>query len=949
MLNRSLLLFSLVFLPGVVLGQYGKIQGQLTDQATDEPLIGAVVFTTSGKGANTNDTGKFSIEGLTRGTYTLVFRYIGFKTDTLTGIEVKPNQVTTVNFKMQPEDMAVEGTEIVTKRANIESSNISMVSSIKLSETVDVGISKEQIQNSQDRTAAQVMRRVPGISLANSRFVTVRGLSPRYSQVLLNGALTPSVETDVRSFSFDIIPSSLIEEVTVTKTPVPHLPGDFAGGMVQIHTLDIPERDITQIGYSTGYRLHTTLKDGFRGDTQNPGDILGDGSADRQLPADFPADLSAQEVSRADQAAAGRALPNTWAPQDLTAIPDQRANVLFSRAFGKKIRVGTTTALRYSLTNQYYEAERLNYEFANAGEQADTIFAYNDQQYERRVRISALHNWTLQFNRNHRLKIDGLFNQNGRSQVTERSGVVIDNQEEVRNTALRYRTRRLMTANLSGEHLFMAQRLKLDWGLGLGASAFEEPDFRIMAYQREAGTTVPFAFPDNQDAVEFGGRYYGDMNEQTQNGRFNLQYTIRDKEGLRVPFYVKVGGFWERRRREFDARLLTTLNAAIPTVSTFNDSLNTLPLETIFAPANFYATPDADGEVGYLLSEVTQATDSYAAEQDLYATYAAVNIPLSDLLSVYTGVRLEHNTQRLSSTLGNGDSVNVNNPILSILPSLNAKLRLSEKWQLRMGYGMSVNRPEFRELAPFSYLDFFQNVILRGNDTLATPKIHNADFRAEFFPNPGEMITVGVFYKQFIDPIEWFFIPGVTSGGTRNYTFINAKGATAYGAELEYRQALGNFIDQPVLRDLSVFFNAAYIFTRMDLGDAEAIRSEDPNRPLQGQSPYLINGGLAYDNTQIGLSGSVNYNVFGPRLLVAGVTGIPSIYEVPRNQLDITIRKTLGRYLTLKAGVQNLLNAVWEQRQDDNNNGKIDDTDLMIESYKLGQYFTLGFTIDLSR
>ncbi len=939
---RYLSVTLLLLLPLSLLAQYGEIKGQLTDDTTGEPLPGAAVVTTSGKGAYTDDEGNFTIGGLTRGTYTLVFRYIGFQADTLTGIEVKPNQTTTVNFKMLPEDVEVEGTEIVTKRANIESSNMSMVSSIKLSETVDVGISKEQIQNSQDRTAAQVMRRVPGISLADGRFVTVRGLSPRYSQVLLNGALTPSAEPDVRSFSFDIVPSGLIEEITVTKVPVPHLPGDFAGGMVQIKTLDIPERDITQVSYNTSWRVGTTLMDNYKGDKQYTGDFLGDGSADRALPDNFPANLGADGITRQDRIDLGSQLPNTWAPQDLAAIPDQRASILFSRAFGKKVKVGTTTALRYSLTNQYFEANRLNYEFSQAGEEIDTIFDYTDQQYERSVRVGALHNWTVQFNRNHRLKIDGLFNQNGRSQVTERSGFDVDNQQEVQNYALRYRSRRLMTANLAGEHLFFEQKLKLDWGLGVGQSSFEEPDFRLLEYQRNTGSAGAFTFPANNDALRFGGRFFGDMTEATQTGRFNLKYTLAEGEGLRVPFEIRVGGFWERRRREFSARLMNNVSAAVPGVSTFDSELADLPIDSIFRAENFNLT-------GYMLSEVTQPTDAYQAEQDLYAAYLSTSIPIGDLISVYGGVRIEQFTQRLFSETRTGEDINVDNPLLNILPSVNLKVRASEQWQFRAGYGMTVNRPEFRELAPFAYLDVFQNVLLQGNDSLKTPTIHNVDVRAEFFPNPGEMITVGAFFKQFNDPIEWFFVPGITSGGTRNYTFNNALGARAYGAEIEYRQALGNYLATPFVRDLSLIFNAAYIFTEMNLGDAESVRSENPDRPLQGQSPYLVNAALAYENTQIGLSGSVNYNVFGRRLLVAGVTGFPGIYEMPRHLLDITIRKQLGRYFAIKAGVQNLLNATWQQRQDRNSNGTIEETDLVIESYQLGQYVTFGVSVDLSK
>lgn len=915
---------------------YGQIKGLVLDISTQEPLVGAVVITNTKRGAYTDENGEFVINEIPAGTYELYFQLLGYKADTLPGVSVVPGQAAAITLKMLPDDYEVEAVEIVSTRAEVESSNLSLVSSIKLSENVVVGISKEQITRSQDRTTADVIRRIPGVSLANNRFVMVRGLPPRYSQVLLNKALTPSAEADIRSFSFDIIPSGMVEEILVTKTPSPDLPGDFAGGIVSIKSLDIPARNILSVSYQTSYRENTSFRGTFRMDQTEALDPLGAGANARALPNSLPPDLSDISVSQSDRAQAGRDLPNNWAPRDASAPLDQRFNLLFARKLNTKgsLKVATTTALRYSYTNQFFNADRLNYSaFDEATGTQDTFFNYNDNQYERTYRIGVLHNWNLKFNERHTLRFNSLFNQFGQNQVIERQGVLPLVGLEVQNTAIRYRQRRLFAANLQGDHRFLDRKLKLEWVAGGGLSSSDEPDFRQMTYNRDRGSSDPFAFqPDGN--LESGGRFYSEMDENTVSAQAKVTYTFREKDGLKAPIELFGGVFWERRRRDFAARLFSVdPNSNVAGIATE-------PIGEIFAPQNF-------DESALFLTEITNPSDAYDASNDLYAGFVGATVPLGNKVSLTGGIRIEYNDQRLNSFLLSGQEVNIVNDILSPLPSLNLTYRASEKIQVRAGGGMTVNRPEFREIAPFFYLDVFQNILLEGTDTLNTPRIYNGDLRFEYYPNPGELIAVGAFYKYFDDPIQWFFVPGVSSGGTRKYKFGNALSAQAIGAEVEIRKSFGSFTRLPVLKDLGVILNAAYIFTEVQLLETGASASEDINRPLQDQSPFIVNATLNYDLPQHGFLASLTYNVFGRRLNVIGTAGFPDIYEMPRHTLDLTLSKQFGKYITLKAGIQNLVDARYLLRLDRDVSGSIEDTDPIIEDYRLGRYYSLGVSFTL--
>ncbi|MFM7054212.1 MAG: TonB-dependent receptor domain-containing protein, partial [Bacteroidota bacterium] len=361
----------------------------------------------------------------------------------------------------------------------------------------------------------------------------------------------------------------------------------------------------------------------------------------------------------------------------------------------------------------------------------------------------------------------------------------------------------------------------------------------------------------------------------------------------------------------------------------------------IFAPENINDT------TGFKLEEGTNPSDSYEASNMLLAGYSGVSWPFSKSLNLSGGLRFEYNRQMLSSRDYSNRKVEIDNAVPSLLPSINVGYALNDRSQIRLAYFKSVNRPEFRELAPFAYYDFTFNNVLTGNTDLKTPSIHNMDARYEFYPSNGEMISLGLFHKVFNNPIEMFFVPGSGGGGTRNFTFGNADGATSTGLEFEVKKTLRSSVEglplgkwARFLARTGVNMNLTWISSQVNLGD-DAVGQES-SRPMTGQSPYMINAGVFHNNQEADLQISIMYNIVGKRVFAVGTYGTPDIYFMPRNSVDLTITKGLGKYTEIKIGIQDLLSQDELYKQDSNGNGSIDSKDEDVYRINRGAYISTG-------
>lgn len=300
--------------------------------------------------------------------------------------------------------------------------------------------------------------------------------------------------------------------------------------------------------------------------------------------------------------------------------------------------------------------------------------------------------------------------------------------------------------------------------------------------------------------------------------------------------------------------------------------------------------------------------NNYRGHNILGAGYLNMMLPFGKV-TVNAGLRFEHNDMELISNTRDNEKSEQSRHYRTndLFPSLNATYRMNDIHQVRLSYGRSINRPEFREVASSVYYDFDLASDVQGNTELNNCYIDNIDLRYEIYPSRGELISLALFYKHFDSPIEWTY---TVAGGTNLiYSYKNARSANNYGIELDIRKNLA-FIGLP---DFNLSFNGALIKSKV----AFAPGSKEENRPMQGQSPYLINTGLFYKNKPLNLDVAVLYNRIGKRIIGVGRSEgssasdenarVPHSYEMPRNVIDLSATKRFGEHWEIKLLVRDLL------------------------------------------
>lgn len=928
MLRQFTALLAMLLLSFATFAQTGTLRGTITDAKTKETLIGATVRIVGTQlGSTTDVNGFFSIAKVPAGAYTVEVTYVSYRTENIPNVKVEAEKITEINTALLEAAATLAEVKVVaTRQTNTE---VSVISEIKASQNIVSGISSQQIARSLDRDAAQVVKRVPGITIVGDRFINIRGLNSRYNNVMLHNAFTPSMETDVKSFSFDIIPSSQIDRLLIFKSPAAELPGEFAGGVVKIFTKNIPDQTSIVFDYGVSIRQGTSFGDFFQPE-QGKNYWMGFNNGYQDIPSSFPK-KNLNFATPAELELAGRALRNNWTTNRTLAVPDQRYSLTGNFKFqAGNIRFGNVTALNYSDARTAFEINRKDFNESNNNQQS-VIYNYNDAQYNRNIRVGVLHNWSVRFNENHSVDFKNLFNQLSNASTVNRTGRNLESNYSPDSYSFDQVYRGIYTGQLTGNHKFNNKKTLVDWVVGYNNAYRDQPDYRRYRSDiDESNGQRTLYVPVGTAAAFFLGRFSSEMRESALTGGVNLTQKLALKNGSEVEF--KAGTYYESKDRDFKAR-----NLGYVRTSRTNPEILGGSIEQLFQPANINNTD------GIRIDEQTNNSDSYKASNDLLAFYGSANVPLAKKLNLIAGVRYEANTQKLSSATINGEPVNVSFPVNKLLPSLNLTYNFSEKSLLRAAYGRTLNRPEFRELAPFAFYDFDYNIVYKGNPEVQTANVDNFDLRYEWYPTPNEVVSLAGFYKYFTNPIEVIVVPGAGSGGAKTFTFANAKSSVSSGMELEVRKGLASFGSSPVLQNMSLLFNAALIFSRIKLGTLGLGQSDD--RPLQGQSPYIVNVGLNYNNTKSGLQVNLLYNVIGRRIFAAGFEGYPDIYEMPRNVLDITFSKEIGKRWVVKGGVTDILNQTNVLLQNGNGDKKFDrKNDQLIQTYRPGRMLQFGFS-----
>jgi hypothetical protein len=876
--------------------QTGSIEGTATDKITGEILPGVTIIVEGTiLGAAADADGHFIIAAVTPGVYTLKATFVAYNPAVVKDVKVEPGKTASVSFSLK--QGTVELQDVVVSAERKTNTEAAVINTIKTSPLVSIGISSQQILRSQDKDASEVIRRLPGTSIVDDRFIIVRGLAQRYNTVWLNNIATPSTEADVKAFSFDVIPASIIDNMMIIKSPAPELPADFSGGFIKIATITAPEKNSFYFSYVTGYSEGTTfgnfLKSGAIGNNK-----LGFSNHKYDLPSSMPSHLGIYESATNPEilnriTVMGRSLNNQFSPVQSSALPDQR----FSTGFSKRFKLGSQTlgnitSLTYSNSRNTDNVEINNYSIYDyAKDRPAYIDQFLDDQYTSSIKTGLMHNWTWYLPGESKIEFRNLLNEIGQSRVTVRTGREWYNDGRyIRSTELKNLNRTIYSGQLAGKH--QLKNTSIDWVGGFSYSDKNEPDIRRYKYIKADSTSTDYMmiFADNPD-LSSQSRMWLKLTEKLYSASLNI---TREYDIYGFHPELKLGLYYEDKHRTFSARNF----GYSKTGSQSAFSMTILPVNEVFRDKNINLTD------GIRLSEITALSDSYIASNNLVAGYIAAKLPVISAITLYTGIRVERDVQSLSSyRQGTSIPVNVSRDTINFFPSANLSVSINDKNLIRLAYGLSINRPEFREMAPFYFVDFDQNAGIYGNPIVKDAYVHNLDLRYEHYPSPNENLNVGIFFKKFNNPIEMV----IMGNNPTQYSFKNVASAYSYGIEADVRKTF-KFTPEP--DNFSFIMNAAFIRSKVDFAEGDL----NPDRPLQGQSPFMINAGLFYYNDRAGFTMTTLYNVIGKRIVAVGRPSpnswesIPDVNEMPRNVVDLILNKKIGKHIEIKGTVKDILN-----------------------------------------
>lgn len=872
-----------------------QIKGVVIDQKSKETLIGAVV-TVDGTNvkAITNIDGNFQIDGLDKEKkYTLYINYVGYKTQKIDGVQAKDaDQV----IALQPDEQQLK--EVTVTAVERRNTDAAMIQVAKNSPVIVSNVSAQEISRTQDTNAGEVIRRVPGVSLIDDKFVMVCGLSQRYNNVWVNGGAVPSSEADSRAFSFDIIPSSQIDNLTIVKSPTAEYPADYSGGFIIVNTKEIPAENSFNIAVGGNWNTSSAFQN-FSYSKGSGTDFLGFDNGLRSLNGGIHAALNPQlnangkPVGDYATSLLGNGLNNDWLVKNRKPLGDLKLAASLNQRWMLGGRtLGMLAALNY--TNEYRTYENMEnnlYGIYDAANDKPNYLRHSvDDQYNNNVRLGAMLNFTfLSKDGNHKYQLKNIFNQLATSRYTWRDGVSAQSNLE-RSAEYYYRSRTTYNGQLTGKHTFTSDAL--DWSIGYAYANRHLPDRRRYLIDDALESGV-YALSTGNDISR----------EWTQLDEHILSLGVNDKHHFKFGNFepdLQVGAYGEYRTREYQTRNF---------IYNWNVSDNNMPSD--FRHSDIPTLLSSEANMGYdklYLLEEKQMRNNYRGHNTLGAGYLALSLPFGKL-GIHAGVRFEHNDMELISNSRDYEKSESSRHYKTddVFPSLNTTYKINDQHQVRLSYGRSINRPEFREVSSSVYYDFDLASNVQGNTELKNCYVDNLDLRYEWYPSRGELISLAVFYKHFDSPIEWTYT--VAGGTDLIYSYKNAKSANNYGVELDIRKNLG-FIG---LKDFSWSFNGALIKSKVQF--EKGAKEED--RPMQGQSPYLINTGIFYKNAPLKMDIALLYNRIGKRIIGVGrsegSTGddsnsrVPHSYEMPRNTIDFSLAKKFGEHLELKLNVRDLL------------------------------------------
>ncbi len=895
----------------------GRIVGRVLDGATGTPITGAIVEVV-GIAAPPRSTagvnGRYSLDVVPVGQVTIRARMIGYAPKQVTGIVVAEGRVAEQDVSLVAQTVELE--EITVTAAAERGTVARALDEQRTALGVTSAITTEEIARSPDGDAAAAVQRVSGVSVQDGRYVVVRGLGERYTQTSLNGARLPSPEPERKVVPLDLFPAGLLQAIRTSKTFTPDLPGDFSGAQVDIQTREFPARPQFTFSGGAGYNSAAT------GSTilvapREAGDLLALGAGERTIPALLPqfGNFQATAPTQAETNAIVNDFRDAWSPGRSRGAPASS----FAASLGGTAPVlgqpigfvaSATYGLAWETRQDYRRAQALAGSTPGSTVEVDR---YEGSSGRASVLWGGILNLSTFLGTGTRLAFNNTLNRTADNEARAEEGTSENLSGDFRIGRLAYVERSIRSNQLLGEHQ-LGERNRLDWSVTSSGVTRDEPDRSEIVYALDVdpatGNRLPPAWYSisNEGAV----RTFSELDESSLEGALNLRRVFG---GAARQHQLRVGALVRTTDRDAGN---TAYSLSAPTLTR---EQRELPPEQVFDGR--FAQP---GDAYFRIVPLGQG-GSYAAEDRLLAGYAMVDYALSGRLRLVAGARVERSEVEVRTQPVIGAEVVSDPAYTDVLPSVALNWDLGRDQVLRFAASQTLARPEYRELSPVQYREVLGGDNIRGNADLRRTLIRNADVRWEWYPAPGEVVSVGVFAKQFDDPIERVYL---ATSGTRLISFLNAESGRNLGLELEVRKGLG-LLAAP-LANFTLSGNLTLMDSRVRFGSQGADITDD--RAMVGQSPWVANVGLGYAAPGHGPSATVLYNAQGRRIASAAELPLPNVYEEARHVVDLAVRVPVAGGLALKLDAKNLLDAPYEFTQ-----GSV-----TREYYRLGRGFALGLS-----
>lgn len=886
----------------------GTITGLVTDQDfNNEPLAFANVLVEEAQtGVITDIDGKFTIEGLASGHYTLTISFVGYETQTIPNVAVEAGKSVNLQTSLQMSMADLE--EVVIKTTTRRNSEVALLMDRKKAVGIQQTIGSDELSKKGVGDVSTAVTKTAGVTKQeSSNTIYVRGLGDRYNSTSINGLPVPSNNPEKKNIELDIFTTDIVEYIAIDKVYGNHMLGDFAGGNV-----NIVSKNTVGPGFITAQVGSSLNSNAFA----QPDFILQPGS-----------DFWGFKKSPMPTTLESFAFQNSMDPQSQTPIANS-----FSLSGGKSWEVGSTGKLRFFLTGNYSN----DYSFVSGFTKSVNAQGYARKDFEDYKKYSFstittwMTNWTYQFNPKHSLAYHFIFINSSDQSLEDYQGYIEDVAPQAYLRRSTFVKNTLMVHQLLGTNQ-LTNQLDLQWGLAYNQVSGVMPD-RIQNTLNQR-TDGDYYFATN--SLGDNHRYFQELKETDLTAQVQLHYRWGSSENQDYRSKLTLGYSGLIKNRDFEA---TQFNFHIKQ----NQAVSINQLDRYFNQQNlendYFSISTFRGT-----AQVANALDPqvYTGEQNIHAGFLTYEYHINPKWLLLAGIRAERLSQEVQwetqlDPIGDSDEFVEN----QWLPNLQLRYAASDKTNFRAGFSKTYTLPQFKERALFIYEDVTEVKV--GNPDLYPSQNYNFDLVWEFFPKSDELISLSAFGKYILDPINEVTI----ASASNDISFVNT-GDWGYvaGAELEIRKNIFSLGESA--RKLSGGLNLSYMKTNQEL-NADKIGSETRYNVLfnkqedafSGASDWLLNADLTYvhpwNNQQGHLMATLAYSHFSDRIYAIGTNGSGNRMEVGRGNLDLILKSKINSHLSLGFKVGNILNPKIERVQQN------PDADHTLWSFRKGRLFNLN-------